>query len=658
MTYRPKPSRPLRTLLLFLGAAVAPSLALLGLFGLEDLGLVAEARLRRDADVRARGIQSAWEAGLSRRDPVASSEAVWTVTREASAAAPGSKGRPSESLPATAPARLHALAARASLAAGDVEAARQHVDSVEGKAVGAELLISVAQGVRLLGDAGEDVAEATQLYGEVSTQQSFDATYRGTSARLLALLCVERWLPPAQRAREVDALRDAAVAGTVTLPSCAGDTVEWIGDSPTLVDDERWSALETVARGRMPAADSTWDALFQRSKRCGAALARTWPRAWFDAASEQRWTLHHVRDAGPWAAIRGTEETGWQVAIHSATALDQALAGALEGPKGEGPAEVSGNGFLVQCFAIHGDSGSRSYPGPTTPSLAGPLPLAGVSARLHLTHRDPAEYTAPLTRRFQALRLGLLLTATLIAAASALAWAALVRSARLAALRSTFVASVSHDLRTPVATIGLLAENMAHGYHAGAEGEYVASLRGQSTRLGRLIDDLLDFGRIERGLPPEVRREPVMVAQWLQGFHSRERLRCHELGCALDLVIDSLPESARLDVHALERALGNLIDNAIKHGKAKSIEIHATGRDEDLLLEVIDSGTGLTPSAIRADLFRPFERGGAETAGTGLGLGIVRAIAEAHGGSATLGPRPGAGAVARVTVRLDEEATA
>ena len=236
----------------------------------------------------------------------------------------------------------------------------------------------------------------------------------------------------------------------------------------------------------------------------------------------------------------------------------------------------------------------------------------------------------------------------------------LFRSDRIAALRSTFVASVSHDLRTPIASIGLMAETLREGHARGREGHYARSIEQEAGRLRRIVDDLLDFGRLERGLPVRLSKREVDVPQWLEAFAARERERCQTFGSAtLALETVSLPGTARLDVEAVERALSNLIDNALKHSGTDRITLAVRGSGADgneLAFEVADTGTGLAKGTLHEDLFEPFARDSA-TSGTGLGLSIVRAIAVAHGGDATLSPGPaGRGLVARVTVRTTADA--
>ena len=657
----PRPPRAAKAVLVFFGCCVPPVLAGLGLFGLSDLQLAAEARIYREAAVRARGVQSDWEARLGRPGQLAESWDAFEVDRAVPggsvAAVPENVAEAASGEDAKA-AGLHLLAARAELAAGRTTIGVQRLEEAlaADPSRSGDALLALTHGLRLRPDfetAG--AAELRSLYASWAERVPQEVAVEGISARLLGLLSAGAWLEPGLVVAEADRFGAALRAGRAPMPSPVGDRGQWSTDGLRLLADPLWSTIETMAQERLGHAAVVWDEVLMARERTPAAAAAAWPDAWLADASRDQWQLHALEgvleENVGWLALRRIDDSRWQAAVHTAGQLDAALASTLEGEQG----------YSVVAFSR--DSAAMS----DEESIADPLQLASVPVQLHLGHSDPEALLRPIRLRLSILRVGLLSVAGLLAAAAAIAWVALRRDARLRGLRSTFVASVSHDLRTPVASIGLLAENMANGYSKGSEETYVRSLQGETARLRRLIDDLLDFGRIERGLPPRVRRAPVVVAEWVEAFADTERVRCHTHGCSLDLITDRLPISARLDTHAMERALGNLIDNAIKHGRADSVTLRVFGAEDTLVFEVTDSGSGVSASALRTDLFRPFERGSAKTAGTGLGLSIVRAIAEGHGGTASLrsgqrgsGQRSSAqpGAVATLTVATHEEKSA
>jgi signal transduction histidine kinase len=227
------------------------------------------------------------------------------------------------------------------------------------------------------------------------------------------------------------------------------------------------------------------------------------------------------------------------------------------------------------------------------------------------------------------------------------------RSAELARLRADFVASVTHELRTPVASIRAMAEvlTLAKTDDPKQRSEYLQAISDESQRLSRLIDDVLDVSRIERGAF-RVEAEPTALAEVIQGVAEglgpTAKAEGHEI--TLDLASDLPP--CLLDRVLYARALSNLIVNAIKYaGEAKGIVITATLNGETVDVAVRDSGIGI-PLAEQSRVFERFVRGsaGQGRTGSGLGLSIVQTIAEEHGGSVSLESKPGKGCTFTLSV--------
>ncbi|MEM9803015.1 MAG: HAMP domain-containing sensor histidine kinase, partial [Planctomycetota bacterium] len=482
---------------------------------------------------------------------------------------------------------------------------------------------ALVRGLRRFGDE----TAAAEAYRESAPAVPWDAAVEGTSGRLLALFSVAHVLDPESRKDEAHVLRDGIARGTIALPHPV-DQARATRNGFVVELDPWWTALREAADDRCDDVGLDWGGVFGEEERANATIAALAPET--NATS---WTLRPL-EGGPWIAARQSDD-GMKLALHDGAQLAAAVAALAEDDALRASAFVQPSAGIVL-------------------SDAGRLEATDVA--LTVWHPDPERPVRAERRRVAWLRGGLLALALLVLVATALAARTIARARALDELRSTFVASVSHDLRTPLASIGLMAENLASGYARGNEDRYVEAIQRETRRLGRLVDDLLDFGRLERGLAPNVAREDVALDEWLGGLEARERARCVAAGYALSVERGPLPATARVDANALERAIANLVGNALQHSECDAIRLRIASEGDGLLaFEVEDAGRGLPRGVVHEHLFEPFRRDG-NSAGTGLGLAIVRAIAEAHGGTATLGPGSrGTGVLARVTVRAAEE---
>jgi two-component system sensor histidine kinase KdpD len=198
------------------------------------------------------------------------------------------------------------------------------------------------------------------------------------------------------------------------------------------------------------------------------------------------------------------------------------------------------------------------------------------------------------------------------------------------ALKTALLRAVSHDLRSPLTAILASADALASPGLALGEEDRLAlaeTIRGEATRLDRVVEQLLDLSRLEAGAV-EPHREfwhvDELVGRALAGLGAgAERVRL-EVG----------PETPPVEVDAaqVERVLGNLLDNALHYSPPGSaVLVRAEHGATEVRLHVIDRGPGL-PAEERDALFQPFRRGGVERRGSGLGLAIARGFAEANGG--------------------------
>ena len=217
------------------------------------------------------------------------------------------------------------------------------------------------------------------------------------------------------------------------------------------------------------------------------------------------------------------------------------------------------------------------------------------------------------------------------------------RLRRLEAIRQEFVANVSHELKTPIGAIALLAETLAATDDPEDAARRIDLLVEEAHRLGRIIDDLLELSEVEGR---DHAREPVDLADLVE-----ESVRClapvaEQLGVRVDLELTD-GQACLADAHQLGSAVTNLVGNAIKYSDADSSVLVGV-RPGDGWADVVvqDRGIGIS----HAEQERVFERfyrvdkaRSRDTGGTGLGLAIVRNVARAHGGEVLVSSREGEG---------------
>lgn len=257
---------------------------------------------------------------------------------------------------------------------------------------------------------------------------------------------------------------------------------------------------------------------------------------------------------------------------------------------------------------------------------------------LRVVSADPAADSARLTMRRWLLIGGLSLLALLAVAGSYFSARAMTREIQAAQLQSEFVAAVSHEFRTPLTSLRQFTDLLADG-RVSDEAErrkYYAVLQRGNRRLTRLVENLLDFGRMEAGFYRFVRqtvRAREVVAGVTAEFAEEIRPRGYDVSAQWKGPQDPLIEA---DEAALGRAIWNLLDNAVKYSpECKTIWVEGVTAGDRLTISVRDKGIGIAAPEHRA-IFRKFVRGtlpaGNTIKGTGLGLALVDQIVRAHGG--------------------------
>jgi len=232
------------------------------------------------------------------------------------------------------------------------------------------------------------------------------------------------------------------------------------------------------------------------------------------------------------------------------------------------------------------------------------------------------------------------------------------REMKLARLKSDFVANVSHELRTPLALIRLYAETLELGRLTAKDKyqEYFRIIREESERLTALINNILDFSRIEAGRKEYEFKEtnlPDLVRSTLDSY----RFQIEQNGFAFEENISRDIPPVNVDREAIARSLLNLVNNALKYSKdQKFIGVSLYRANGSVKLEVRDHGIGIPPSELEK-IFEKFYRCGDPLVhnikGSGLGLSLVRHIVRAHGGDVQVESTPEKGSKFTIALPLD-----
>jgi signal transduction histidine kinase len=275
---------------------------------------------------------------------------------------------------------------------------------------------------------------------------------------------------------------------------------------------------------------------------------------------------------------------------------------------------------------------------------------------LNLKEIDPAW----ISKKIHWLRNWYFSIITIVLLAATLGLAGLWRNARaqikLAQKKDDFISAVSHELRTPLTSIRMYSEMLEKNWVKSEDKlpEYYKNMRQESERLSRLIENVLDFSRIQRG-----RKKYTFsvgnINECIADVVEMMTPYAEQSGFSIKMDLEHTPPTA-FDSDAVTQIVVNLLDNAIKYARDaddKTITVRTKSDEQFILIEVEDHGPGV-PHRQRKKIFEEFYRIGAEatreTAGTGLGLALVKKFAQAHRGFVEIITAKPTGAIFRVAL--------
>jgi len=279
---------------------------------------------------------------------------------------------------------------------------------------------------------------------------------------------------------------------------------------------------------------------------------------------------------------------------------------------------------------------------------------------LRVASANRAADLAQYAERRRLVAMGLIALILLVALGLSAAIRGVGRELEVARLQSEFVAAVSHELRTPLTALRQFTELLASDRVRPEEQRrrYYGVMQRETDRLQRVVEGLLDFGRMEAGAL-EFHRTSVLVRPLVEGVVADFRQAVTGDGWTVELT-DALPDPVRLhaDAEALVRALWNLLDNAVKYSAHhRTVWVEMRRDDGRIAIAVRDRGIGIAAGE-QATIFDKFVRGASAgqvgAKGTGIGLAMVRHIVNAHGGTVTVESECGAGSTFTLHLPLEE----
>jgi len=270
---------------------------------------------------------------------------------------------------------------------------------------------------------------------------------------------------------------------------------------------------------------------------------------------------------------------------------------------------------------------------------------------------DPAALAS--RARSRTLVMGMVIAALLVTilVGGFVVFRSVTREIAVAQEKTTFAANVSHELKTPITSIRLFSEMIREGRVRSPEKQrqYLDLMVAESKRLSHLINNVLDFTRIERG-EKIYNLEDVDVAETTRRVMEGMTVHLENSGFRVTFLASAEVLRVRADSEALEQVLINLLSNAEKYSKEKKeIEVAVEREGRNAVIAVRDRGIGVPPARAKKifeKFYRVDSRLTSRNRGTGLGLSIARSIARDHGGDVAYSPREGGGSQFQIRLPL------
>ena len=297
------------------------------------------------------------------------------------------------------------------------------------------------------------------------------------------------------------------------------------------------------------------------------------------------------------------------------------------------------------------------------PESGGPQAVrAGAQTRLpwtiHVTSADPERDLEQQSTRRRVLVAALFLVVLLVGGSGYVGVRALNRELEVSQLKSDFVSAVSHEFRTPLTSLRQLTELLVSGRvsEPSRSARYHQVLKQQTEKLYRMVETLLDFGRMEAGtfqIHPELLDVGELVRENVEDF----RRQIEDRGYQVELSSNGSDHMIRADREALKHVLWNLLDNVARYSPdCKTIWVEVERQEPHLAIRVRDRGLGVAP-AEQSGIFSKFVRGSAAEStgrkGSGIGLALAHSIVVGHGGQLVLDSQPGVGSTFSVLLPLE-----